>query len=344
MSGPLSLKQLIAVNAADLAGVHVSLAAIGLEDVDLSARIASNATTISANAAALAALTTSAGGTQSALDEATAGFTNAAATLDEGLTTEVQRALAAEAELGNALSAEVTHTTDRVNVLVDQIIAEQQRATLAEGNELIRATAAEVALDIRVDGEAAARAAGITAEATARAAAISAEVARAGAAEVAVDNRVTNEVAARIASVSAEAGARVAGDAKMCFAIVMECDGLLAADSYPFACGAGVPSSPAFGVQVPMGYKFIGYGAQCVTSATDLYVNLSFEGYMYNSATPDWTVSGLIGGSKFASTLIPSAPGRPAGHVCIKVVSSLGQPDSDARYRITMYFQSVDGF
>ena len=109
--------------------MHVSLAAIGLEDAELSARIASNATTISANATALAALTTSAGGTKSALDEATAGFTNAAATLDEGLTTEVQRALAAEAELGNALSAEVTHTTDRVNVLVDQIIAEQQRAT-----------------------------------------------------------------------------------------------------------------------------------------------------------------------------------------------------------------------
>jgi hypothetical protein len=179
--------------------------------------------------------------------------------------------------------------------------------------EKSRAEAAEVALGLRVDGEASARGVAIGAEASARGAAI-----------------------------AAEAGARVAGDAKMCFAHVMEFDGELAVGAYPFSHGAGVPSAAGFGVQIPMDYRLVGYGIECKTAnALDFVV--AVEGYKINASVVDWSKDILVGGGN-AYSLLAAEPVKNGGNVCLKIKSIDSQSVVDAgdRFRVTLYFHLVN--
>jgi len=415
-----SLKQLIAVNAADLSIVQNKLSLLTAGDEGLTARIDANAALIATNQTSLASLTSTANGTASDLAAATSGFTVALADLEarayagdvivrdgaaEGIAivrgevdTERARAEASEQELYNGLTAEVaraeaaeaairsTANTDRNNAVSRDAVnaydigVEKTRAQAAEATEKTRAEAAETALGGRIDTEAAARSNAITALDNARladkavslagdvalntrvdeaksqaAAATAAEKTRAEAAEVALGLRVDGEAAARGSAIAAEASARssaiaveaaarVAGDAKMCFAHVMEFDGELVAGAYPFSHGAGVPSAAGFGVQIPMDYRLVGYGVECKT-ANALNFVLEVEGYKINASAVDWSKDILVGGGR-AYSLLAGQPIKNGGNVCLKIKSIDAQSVVDAgdRFRVTLYFQSDYGF
>jgi hypothetical protein len=415
-----SLKQLIAVNAAELGVVQNKLSLLTDGDVDLSARITANADLIAANQATLQTLTATADGTASTLAEATNGFNIALTDLenrayaadelvriaaDEGIAlvrTEVDdertRAEANEQELYSGFTQEVaraeaaeaairaTATTDR-NAAVSRdaqnaydIDIEKTRAKAAESTEKTRAEAAEAALGGRIDTEEVARANAITALDNARladkavslagdvslntrvdeaksqaTAATAAEKTRAEAAEVALGGRIDGEASTRISAIASEAtargsaiaseaSARAAGDAKMCFAHVMEFDGTLVAGEYPFSHGAGVPSAAGFGVQIPMDYRLVGYGIECkLTSAFNFVLEL--EGYKVGASIVDWAKLVNVSGGR-SYNLLSSEPIKNGGQVCVKVnsLAAGAAPASSDRFRVTLYFQSAYGF
>jgi len=358
-----SLKQLIAVNAADLSIVQNRLDTLTVGDVDLTARIDTNAALIATNQTTLAALTATAAGTQSTLEAATAGFTTALADLENrayaadevvrlgadqgifdvradlnaeialarsteeeiygGLLNETARAEAAEAAIRATATTDRNAAVSRDAVNAYDIGVEKTRAQGAEATEKARAEAAEAALGGRIDTEEAARANAVTAVDNARladkaislqgdislntrvdeaksqaTAATLAEKTRAEAAEAALGIRVdgeasarssaiSSEVSARSSAIAVEAAARVAGDAKMCFAHVMEFDGELVAGAYPFSHGAGVPSAAGFGVQIPMNYRLVGYGIECKLASAFNFV-LEVDGYKIGASRDDW--------------------------------------------------------
>ena len=276
-----SLKQLIAVNAADLSIVQNALATLTVGD--LNARIDVNAALIATNQSTLTTLTATAEGTQSALAVATSGFTTALADLET-------RAYAADEVVRLGADAGIA-------IVASDLAAEQTRAE-----------AAEVALGIRVDDEASARSSDISAEVASRNSAIA------------------------------------AGDAKMCFAHVMEFDGVLVAGAYPFSHGAGVPSAAGFGVQIPMDYRFVGYGIECNLASAFNFV-LEVEGYMVGeTSVVDWTSTVNVSGGRNYSLLTSQI--RDAGQVCVKVdsLANSAAPSASDRFRVTLYFQSAYGF
>lgn len=302
MAAPQSLKQLIAVNAADLVVVQNQLSTLTTGDVDLTARIDTNATLIAANQASLTTLTATAGVTASALANATSGFTGDISAVNGRIDAEVVRATAAEdAAIAGA---------------VVEIAAGEARSAALVVVERVRAVAAEVALGIRVDGEATARGAAINAETNARLGAF--------------DNEIT---------------ARAAGDAKMCFAHVMEFDGELAVGAYPFSHGAGVPSAAGFGVQIPMDYRLVGYGIECKTANVLDFV-AAVEGYKIGESVVDWSKDIIVGSGRAFSSNSTDALVRSGGNVCLKIKSINAQAVVDAgdRFRVTLYFQSAVGF
>ena len=293
---------------------------------------------------------------------------------------EQARAEGEEASIRATANTDRNAAVQRDAVNAYDIGVEETRAKAAEAAEKARAEAAEVALGGRIDTEASARALAVTAVDNARladkavslagdaslntrvdeaksqaSAATLAEKNRAEAAEVALGGRIDTEASARGAAISAEAtargnaiaaeaGARVAGDAKMCFAHVMEFDGELAVGAYPFSHGAGVPSAAGFGVQIPMDYRLVGYGVECKTAnALDFVV--AVEGYKINASVVDWSKDILVGGGN-AYSLLAAEPVKNGGNVCLKIKSIDAQSVVDAgdRFRVTLYFQSAYGF
>lgn len=112
-----------------------------------------------------------------------------------------------DAEINRALAAE--------SALSDAIDAEEAARIAAVSSEASARSAADTTLQANIDAEASARAAAVSAEQAARIAAVAAEQARAEAAEAALSSALADEEAARIAAVSAEAASRSSADSAL---------------------------------------------------------------------------------------------------------------------------------
>ena len=133
----------------------------------------------------------------------------------------------------------------------------------------------------------------------------------------------------------------------MVFCHMMEFEGLMGGvvNDYPFASGYGSPSSAGFGLSVPFGYKLVGCAFSCVS--TDIANSVVFQVQHFNvgSAVVDSVlVDSTLGSSHYKNELFPSAVVKPAGNICVKVVSASGCVDPNARYRVSFYLQSQLGF
>ena len=316
MSGPQSLKQLIAVNATELGVVNNKLSALTAGDVDLTAQIEANGALIASNKVALDALTVSADGTQTALEAATSGFTTALSDL-EGRAYAADEVVRLGADAGIAL----------VRTDLD---AEIVRAGAAEAAERARALLAESELlDL------------LTAEET-----------RAALAEATVEAAVTALVTAeRERAQAIEAPLRTDVDAallsagKRVFVQTMEFDGAPVAGEYPFCCGAGVPSSAGFGLMVPFSYVITAFAFTCDAAGAVPPTRLEFELYSPSRALQSsFIVNPLHSTNKYVAG--PLSQAGSGGSVCVKILTvddgNTGVPVNPiARYRLSIFIQST---
>ena len=269
MSGPQSLKQLIAVNAAELVVVNDKLSVLTAGDGDLTALIDANAVLIAANKSSLDALTISANGTASALESVTG--------------VEKARAEGAEAALGVRIDDASTALVASEARSAALVVVERQRAQAIEG-------------PLRTDVNAAILSAG-----------------------------------------------------KRTFVHTMEFDGAPVVGEYPFCCGAGVPSSAGFGVTIPVSYLIVAYAFTCDAVGDVPPTRLELE--LYNIAREKqigYELSAMNTTTKYAGGQLPFFAGGP-GSVCAKIKQvdsgNTGIPvDPQARYRLSIYFQSAFEF
>ena len=125
-------------------------------------------------------------------------------------------------------------------------------------------------------------------------------------------------------NIDAESTNRTNADKRMTFVSVGEAEGVLLLNDYPFSFGFGSPSKAGFGLAISIGFGLEHY---------DVNGNLF---------TPQFgNVSGSLGMSNVYNTNLFTDP-YPPGNICIKIKSVQNVSDINARYRFTLYCQSLD--
>ena len=124
----------------------------------------------------------------------------------------------------------------------------------------------------------------------------------------------------------------------MVFMNVGEAEGLLTVNDYPFGFGFGSPSKAAFGLAIPFSSNLVGYAISC--SSTDSTRNVSFAIEHYNTSNVKSSGDEII--TLNSSNVFNSSINKlySAGNICVRVSSVSNLSDIDARYRISLYFQS----
>ena len=279
---------------------------------------------ISGNTSALAAASTFNGGEISRID---------------GLVGDEQtRALDIEGPLRSELDAEVLRATDADAALRIDVDAAASailtNKTLASGDLAQEVSDRQAA----VLGEHDARVADIAQEVSDRDAAIAAEA-------VVTSSAVAQEVMDRTVAISVESDARLLGDSKMCFAHVLEYEGILVDGEYPMSAGYGSVSAAGFGVSMPFGYRLVGWSLICKSSDVSAYAEVVLEHYdLGDSLAPTVLDAGSYDGNiGFVSRKVTSGV-MPAGSVCIRVGAVGPMVDVGAAYRISLYLQADDAF
>lgn len=343
--GVKSLKQLIADNVAELAVVKSDITGLIGGDVDLTNLINANktnleglTTTANATQSDLVALTSTANATQSALDTATVGFTDELSRIDSDIAgiTAVDGPISANA---NAIGT----VSNNLSILTQGPVAAN---TQGLADELV-ARAAEVA---RIDSDIA----GIVA--------VDGPVAANTTAIDTVSNNLVlltqGPVATNTQGLADELVARADADKKICFAHTMEFDGLLEDNTFPFSMGNGAPSDAEFGVQLPMNATLVAWGLSAMSArpAQEFYTASSFFDIIHYPAPPEGSSdpvagvvvasidcslsgAGLVRDRKYAKL---GAANMVPGDIVIRAHSVTGAVSLQDRFRITLYFQSLD--
>jgi len=129
----------------------------------------------------------------------------------------------------------------------------------------------------------------------------------------------------------------------MTFVSVGEAEGLLTVNDYPFAFGFGSPSKAGFGLAIPFNFSIVGFAITVDSSDTNRSIGFGLEHYDVNGNlfTPQFNVSGSLGMSNVYNTNLFTDP-YPPGNICIKIKSVQNVSDINARYRFTLYCQSLD--
>ena len=127
-------------------------------------------------------------------------------------------------------------------------------------------------------------------------------------------------------------------DAKECFCITAEAEGLLINSSYPFSIGTGSVTMEAFGVPLFFKFMVLGVALSCVSS--DDTPSVGFEIQHVSTTGVVTTIDTfLMDSGKFVSKPINSVI-YDKGQIAIKILSSDGLSDDFAKYRIALYLQS----
>jgi len=130
----------------------------------------------------------------------------------------------------------------------------------------------------------------------------------------------------------------------MTFVSVGEAEGLLTVNDYPFAFGFGSPSKAGFGLAIPFNFAIVGFAVTADSTDTSRSIGFSLEHYDVNGNlfTPQLgNVTGSLGMSNVYNTNLFSVP-YPPGNICIKIKTVQGLSDINARYRFTLFCQSLD--
>ena len=149
------------------------------------------------------------------------------------------------------------------------------------------------------------------------------------------------------ANIDTKATSRASEDKKMCFVNVAEAEGLLTVGDYPFAFGFGSPSKSGFGLNVPFSSTLVAVGVSVdSTDGVDASVQFTLEHYDSTGTKstviggdPTFNIFMFLSKNVFDTTLNTS---YSAGNFCIKVTSASNLVDTDARYRVSLYFQSQE--
>jgi hypothetical protein len=239
-----------------------------------------------------------------------------------------------------------------ISTLFGQVSTETSRAGTAEAlnatnisNELDRALTVEGELLASINTETTNR----TNQDTVLLNAINAEVARAIDVESTFNTNLSSETGLRIdgdsalqTNINGEATSRVSGDNKMCFCSMMEFEGLVAQNDFPFAAGYGSPSGVGFGLGVPFNYKVVGYSINCVSSDVSPSVEFLLEHYDFGSTTADPVDTCTMGSNKYVNKAKFVGPSHSGGNLVVKINTVSGLSDVNARYRLAVYLQSQD--
>jgi hypothetical protein len=130
----------------------------------------------------------------------------------------------------------------------------------------------------------------------------------------------------------------------MTFVSVGEAEGLLTVNDYPFAFGFGSPSKAGFGLAIPFNFAIVGYAITVDSTDSSRSIGFGLEHYDVNGNlfTPNLgNVSGSLGMSNVYNTNQFTDP-YPPGNICIKIKTVQGLSDINARYRFTLFCQSLD--
>lgn len=312
----ISLKQLISIE-------RNRINVLAGDDIDISARIDSNGALIESNRQNLETLTSTASGTQSALEAATSGFTDAltaeataraSGDLEEktraegaesllagGIQDERARAILVEGALQAAVDAEADARIQADNGVIQAVLTEQERAALAEVTEFNRASAAEGVLQANIDTE-----------------------------------RTDRQTAV---SDSQAYSVRYADDRGV-IALTCEAEGLLSLGDFPFACGFGSQMTATFGMPIPFGCTVVHAGVTC--SSTDSARDVQFHIEHFDGGanpTPIYTLR-IAGASSSYAEGLPEIL-LPRGDIIVSVGATAGLSDVNARYRLTVYVRRI---
>jgi hypothetical protein len=130
----------------------------------------------------------------------------------------------------------------------------------------------------------------------------------------------------------------------MTFVSVGEAEGLLSVNDYPFAFGFGSPSKAGFGLAIPFNLAIVGFAVTANSTDTSRSIGFGLEHYDVNGNlfTPQLgNVTGSLGMSNIYNTNLFTDP-YPPGNICIKINSARGLSEINARYRFTLFCQSLD--
>jgi len=199
--------------------------------------------------------------------------------------------------------------------------------------ELSRATAAESTLQTNLTNEASIRA---TTDST-------------------FQTNIESESTARINAVNTvqtnlntEAASRVSGDKKQCFMSIMEAEGILVSNTFPFCAGMGAPSSSNCGLPVPFDSKLVGISLAISSNSNNIDSSVSFTIEHYKTdgsksapfpSEPSFTLSNISINKQF-NDITPNGSYN-AGNYLIKCTNATNLTDSLTRFRVALYFQST---
>ena len=145
-------------------------------------------------------------------------------------------------------------------------------------------------------------------------------------------------------NIDTEATNRTNADKRMTFVSVGEAEGLLTVNDYPFAFGFGSPSKAGFGLAIPFNFAIVGFALTVNSTDTSRSIGFSLEHYDVNGNlyTPQLgNVTGSLGMSNVYNTNLFTNP-YPPGNICIKIKTVQNVSDINARYRFTLFCQSLD--
>jgi hypothetical protein len=130
----------------------------------------------------------------------------------------------------------------------------------------------------------------------------------------------------------------------MTFVSVGEAEGLLTVNDYPFAFGFGSPSKAGFDLAIPFNFAIVGFAVTADSTDNSRSIGFSLEHSDVNGNlfTPQLgNVTGSLGMSNVYNTNLFTDP-YPPGNICIKIKTVQGLSDINARYRFTLFCQSLD--
>jgi hypothetical protein len=130
---------------------------------------------------------------------------------------------------------------------------------------------------------------------------------------------------------------------KSCFCQSFEAEGLLSVGEYPFSLGCGSPSVPPnFGFFIPFDCVLVGYSISRFTSDTGS-VNFAIERLSpYTSGNLSTVINLSLSGSEKERYQGQMETSIPKGKLFIKCTQANGLTDITARYRISIFFQSIE--
>jgi len=156
---------------------------------------------------------------------------------------------------------------------------------------------------------------------------------------------VAAEAALRVSGASADSAARDVLESKQCYAHTMEFQGLLVADSFPFACGFGVPSKAGFGQYMPKGFVVKSWVIQSNSTDTAGAAELNLVHYPYNSLTGTVVSTMNLDSTYTSNTQATASASLAAGSIVVQIGAAgtiANLVDVDARYRVTLYCQMTE--